>query len=216
MSEPTKLKKVRYETAIDDNNDYLVPLQYDERIVPLTSSSNSPSVWTSALTSINLPISLFFLVGIGLCQLIMGLVYFGQCSVQPLIIVWMIVSGCSSIIIFLLSVFLHFRLKQTQHSFSIDILLILFNFIALVLFFIGWFFAGQVFVFEVKLRVEFFDRSLPEYCNSTLYKGAYISIFIEYLIILFVIILNLLSCITPANDVRNVDSNKKVPLRTKP
>ena len=62
------------------------------------------------------------------------------------------------------------------------------------------FFAGQVFIFEVKLRVEFFDSTLPEYCHKNLYKAAYIIIFIDYLIFLLAIILNVLSYVAPPDD----------------
>jgi hypothetical protein len=78
-------------------------------------------------------------------------------------------------------------------------------FILLLLCVIGWFFAGQVVVFEVKLRVEFFDPVLPEYCHGHLYKAAYILIFVDYLIFLIAIVLNILSCMTPAAE----DNTKK-------
>jgi hypothetical protein len=78
------------------------------------------------------------------------------------------------------------------------------------LFIVAWFFAGQVFVFQVKLRVEFFDSTLPEYCHGNLYKAAYILIFIDYLIFLLAIILNVLSYVAPPDD----DQEKPQPVHT--
>ena len=118
----------------------------------------------------------------------------------------MILSGCFGIAFVVVGLIIHRKIVKQPSSSPYDaprskpmILEILIPiFILLLLFVIAWFFAGQVIVFEVKLRVEFFDATLPEYCHGNLYKAAYILIFIDYLIFLIAIILNVLSCMSPS------------------
>ncbi|CAF1270058.1 unnamed protein product, partial [Rotaria sordida] len=75
---------------------------------------------------------------------------------------------------------------------------------------IGWFIAGQVIVFEVKLRVELFDPDLPEYCNKHLYKAAYVLIFVDYLIILFVVIFGALSSMSSPEEMNKTKSKRPI------
>jgi hypothetical protein len=220
-------KKVTYKHPIDENADYLVPLQYDyNSSIPIQSklseniSSSSP-VPSGFFGSTYLPISLLIYVGIPISQLIIGLIYIGQCPVQQLIVVWMIVSGGFGILFVIIGVFIHIKIRKqslllspydSSQSYSLIIRILIPTFIVIFLFIVAWFFAGQVFIFEVKLRVEFFDSTLPEYCHGNLYKSAYILIFIDYLIFLLAIILNILNYVAPPDDHDNTNHASKHPI----
>jgi hypothetical protein len=121
----------------------------------------------------------------------------------------MIVSGISGILLVLIGVIIHIEIRKKSISlspydepqlYSLLLRILIPLFMIIFLFVVAWFFAGQVFVFEVKLRVEFFDSTLPEYCHGNLYKAAYVLIFIDYLIFLLAIILNVLTYVVPADD----------------
>jgi len=206
----SKNKTVTYKQPIDENVDYLVPLQYSS--IPIQSKilENTSSPFpTSFFGSIYFPISILLYVAIPISQLIIGLIYIGQCPIQDLIVAWMIVSGVSGILLVLIGVIIHIKIRQQSialspyddpQSYSLLLRILIPIFIIIFLFTVGWFFAGQAFVFEVKLRVEFFDSTLPEYCHGNLYKAAYVLIFIDYLIFLLAIILNVLTCVVPPDD----------------
>lgn len=210
------MKKVTYQQSIDENADYLVPLRYDHapsnptRLKVLEDIDSLPSPPSNGFfASIYLPISLLLYVGIPISQLVIGLIYIGQCPVQYLIVIWMIVSGIAGIVLVILGLIIHVRVRRREiflssydesQSYPILLRICIPTFLILFLFIIAWFFAGQVFVFEVKLRVEFFDPTLPDYCHGNLYKAAYILIFIDYLLFLLALILNVLSYVVPPDD----------------
>jgi hypothetical protein len=211
----SKSKKVTYKNPIDENADYLVPLQYDYNSSrPIQSkseniSSPSPPSPSGFFGSTYLPVSLLLYVAIPISQLIIGLIYIGQCPIQDLIDTWMIVSGFSGILLVIIGVIIHIKIRKQSlllspyddsQSYSLIIRILIPIFIVILLFIVAWFFAGQVFVFEVKLRVELFDPTLPEYCHANLYKAAYILIFISYLIFLLAIILNVLTYVVGPDD----------------
>lgn len=219
----SKQKKVTYQPPIDENSDYLVPLQYHAPIkLPLKPSKDSPTpppAPVGFLASIFLPVSLILYVGIAIVQLIIGLIYIGQCSVQELIVVWMIVSGIFGIALTVIGILINVQMQRQPPtskagfgSYPIAVRILLPIFVLILLFVVTWFFIGQVFVFEVKLRVEFFDPALPEYCHGNLYKAAYILIFIDYLIFLLAIILNVLSCVAPPEETKRPNPKKKKPM----
>ena len=217
-----KQKKVTYQSPIDENSDYLVPLQYQHHtpisipLKPFKEPSTPPPAPVGFLTSIFLPVSLIFYVGIPVAQLVIGLIYIGKCPVQDLIVVWMIVSGIFGILLTVLGILIHVQMQRqppssmpTFQSYPTGVRILLPIFVLILLFVIAWFFAGQVFVFDVKLHVEFFDSTLPEYCHGNLYKAAYILIFIDYLIFLLAILLNVLSCVAPPEDTKSPNPKKK-------
>jgi hypothetical protein len=219
MSSTTK--KVTYKHPIDENADYLVPLQYEYKSSiprPLKYSENSPSTSPPPPTvffgSTYLPVSLLLYVGIPISQCVIGFAYIGQCPVQQIIVAWMIVSGIFGILLVIIGIVIHIQIRKQpsydkSQSYPTSIRILIPTFILILLFNIAWFFAGQVFVFEVKLRVEFFDSTLPEYCHQNLYKAAYILIFIDYLIFLLAIILNVLSYVAPPDDNKNSNTHEK-------
>ncbi|UJR36850.1 hypothetical protein I4U23_029563 [Adineta vaga] len=215
-------KKVTYKHPIDENTDYLVPLQYEYKSsIPIQSrySENVSSIPSSAppsglFSSIYFPVSLLLYVGIPIAQLVIGFVYIGQCPIQQLIVAWMIVSGIFGILLVVVGLIIHTRIRKqsSTHSNLLVLQLLIPFFIIILLFIIAWFFAGQVFVFRVKLSVEFFDSNLPEYCHGNLYKAAYILIFIDYLLLLLAIILNVLSFVAPPDDTVKSHEIKKRPI----
>lgn len=196
----TTTKKVTYKHPINDHADYLVPLKSEyPRLKPVETRVVRKSSPPSGLFgSIYFPISLVIYLPIVIFQLIIGLIYVNQCPVQYLIDVWMIISGIFGIILIAIGIFIHVKLRQNSSP-SLILRILVPCFLLLFLFIIAWFFAGQVFVFEVKTYVAFFDSTLPEYCHGTLYRSAYVLIFIDYLILLLGIILNILSCIAVPN-----------------
>lgn len=197
-------KKVTYGQSADENADYLVPLQYEypsSKAIESGIHSHSPPS-NGLFSSINLPASLLLYLPIAICQLIIGFVYIDKCPVQYLIDVWMIVSGVFGILLVILGVFIHIKVRKSSNP-----QIFIACFLLIFLFIVVWFFAGQVFVFEVKTYVEFFDPTLPEYCHGVLYRAAYIIIFIDYLILLLAIILNVLSYVAPPDDHPNAISS---------
>jgi hypothetical protein len=202
----SKNKKVTYKHPIDENVDYLVPLQYPIQSRVLETISPLP---IGFFESVYFPISILIYLPIPLSQLIIGLIYIGQCPIQDLIVVWMIVSGVSGILLVLIGVIIHIQVRKHSirlspyddpQSYSLLIRILIPCFVIMFIFVVAWFFAGQVFIFEVKLRVEFFDSTLPEYCHGILYRAAYVLIFIDYLVFLLAIILNVLTYVAPADD----------------
>lgn len=205
----TKPKRVVINDIIDENTDYLVPLQDFSNRSQVIKPSTEPSP-TGVFSSIFLPITLLLYAGVPISQFVIGLIYINQCTVRQFISTYMILSGLCGIAFVIVGLLIFRDLTQpttttkttlpydnkSTHSRKVKILIPIF--IILLLSVIGWFFAGQFIVFEVKLRVEFFDPVLPEYCHGNLYKAAYILIFVDYLIFLIGIILNVLGRSAPA------------------
>ena len=197
-------KKVTYKYPIDENTDYLVPLQYDYHAPPSPESTDKAAV--GVLASVYFPVSLVLYVGIAIAQLVIGLIYIGRCPVQEMIAVWMIVSGLSGILLLIIGLVMHVQMRKhplpsfiyaSSPRYPLGVRILLPILIFLLLFVAAWFIAGQVFVFGVKLSVEFFDPVLPEYCHANLYKAAYIIIFIDYFVFFLGIMLNVVSCVVP-------------------
>lgn len=232
----SKNKRVTYKHPIDENNDYLIPLNQDNNsFIPITlklsenssstlplpasTSAHNPPQPNGFFNSIYFPISLLIFVMIPIAQIVIGFIYIGQCPVQQMIVVWMIVSGITGILLTVTGIIIHVQARKqplsllscdSSQSNPLIIRILMPSFVLILLFVIIWFFIGQVLVFEVKLRVEFFDPTLPEYCHGNLYKAAYILIFIDYIIFLLVIILNVLSYVAPPEESIS-DQNEKKP-----
>jgi hypothetical protein len=219
-----KPKKVTYKDPAEDNADYLVPLQYETTIsLPhRTKSSDKPIPQGGLFGSIYLPIALLLYVGVPISQFVIGLIYIGQCTVRQFISPYMILSGAFGIAFVAVGLIIYMQIqKQASASASYDgpqpnlkLLRILIPiFILLFIFVIGWFIAGHVIVLEVKLRVELFDPTLPEYCHGNLYKPAYIFIFVDYLILLIGILLCVISCMGPPESKEDANKKRKRPVR---
>jgi hypothetical protein len=198
----TKPKRVTYNDAVDDNADYLVPLQYDtNQSLPSRpkSSRKAPPPRrrpTGFLDSIYFPILLVLYAGVPLSQFLIGLININQCTIRQFIPIYMILSGFFGLVFVAVGLILYMIIiKQsssddtTSQPMSVKILYP----ICILLFMsvVGWWLVGQVIVFGVKIRVELFDPTLPEYCPENLYKAAYILIFVDYIIALIAIILNI-------------------------
>ncbi|CAF2550529.1 unnamed protein product [Rotaria sp. Silwood2] len=223
----SKSKRVTYKHPIDENTDYLVPLKSDYNMsmpIKIKFSENTssppplPPTPNGFFSSIYFVISLLVYVTIPITQLVIGLIYIGKCPVQEMIVVWMIVSGIFGILLAIIGIIIHVKVRKQplslspyddHQSYPLIIRILMPMFILILLFIVVWFFVGQVFIFEVKLRVEFFDPTLPEYCHGNLYKSAYILIFIDYLIFLLVIILNVLSYVAPPDENDSNNHEKK-------
>jgi hypothetical protein len=222
----TKPKRVTYNDPADDNADYLVPLQYDANpSLPNRKKSSKkppPPLPGGVFGSIFLPITLLFYAGVPIAQFVIGLIYIGQCTVRQFVSIYMILSGFFGIAFVIVGLIIHLKIVKQASSASssydvpkskpTSVKILIPIFIILLLFVIAWFFVGQVVVFEIKLRVEFFDPVLPEYCHGNLYKAAYILIFIDYLIFPINIILIVISGRSPPKE----DNTRKTkrPTRT--
>ncbi|CAF3096038.1 unnamed protein product [Rotaria socialis] len=222
---PSKSRKVTYQHSTDQNTDYLIPLKSDcnsliptKLKLPENTVSAAPPRPNGFFTSMYFPISLVIYIIIPITQLVVGFIYVGQCPVQQMIVVWMVVSGFFGISLAVIGMIIHIQSRKQSLALSpydnyqlypLIIRVLIPAFILILLFIIIWFFVGQVLIFEVKLRVEFFDPSLPEYCHANLYKTAYILIFIDYLIFLLVIILNVLSYVAPPGESDSSKSHEK-------
>ncbi|CAF3424740.1 unnamed protein product [Rotaria socialis] len=201
-----KSKKAAYKDPSDENADYLEPLPCERETVVSNrkksseKSSRKPSV--GFFGSAYLLISLLLFAGVPLSQFVIGFIYIGQCTIRPFIFIYMILSGAFGIAFVVVGLIIYMQTNKEAPIMPYGgsrsnqmILKVLFPiFLILFLCVIGWFIAGQVIVFEVKTTVELFDPVLPEYCHGNLYKPAYILIFVDYLIILFVIIINIVGC----------------------
>ncbi|UJR09310.1 hypothetical protein I4U23_013553 [Adineta vaga] len=215
----TKSKKVTYKDPAEDNADYLVPLQYDLRH-PLPGQIITSSTATKSggyLNSIYFLITILLYAGVPISQFVIGLIYVGQCTVRQFISPYMILSGISGISFVIVSVIVNRQLtKQSSLSYAGSrpnpmVLKILISLtVILFLLVVAWFFAGQFIVFEVKLRVEFFDPVLPEYCHGHLYKAAYILIFVDYLLFLVAIILYAVDRMSPPEDIKKKKTKRPV------
>lgn len=222
----TKQKRVTYHDPVDDNADYLVPLQYDPHtLLPNpTKPTKKTSPPTGLLGSIYFLIAILLYAGVPISQFVIGFIYINRCTIRQFISIYMILSGFFGIAFVIVGVIIYIKInKHASSSSSYDdpesksriIKILTPIFILLFLFVIGWFIAGQVIVFEVKLSVEFFDPVLPEYCHGNLYKPAYILIFVDYLIILIDIIIILIRPKPSSTDHDNDEKNvrKQPPTR---
>jgi len=212
----TKPKRVTYDDPVDDNADYLVPLQDDPNSLvstrPKSSKKEKPS--PGIFGSINFLITLLLYAGVPISQLVIGLIYINRCTIQQFISTYMILSGLFGIAFVIVGLIIYQKVTKQIPSLSsydgpkgkpMSLKILIPIFVILLLSVIAWFFVAQVVVFEVKLRVEFFDSTLPEYCHGNLYKAAYILIFVDYLIFLISIILIILGRQSPAEE----DNKKK-------
>ncbi|CAF0976516.1 unnamed protein product [Rotaria sordida] len=221
----TKTKKVTYRDPTEENADYLIPSP-DNSNLPLSSNQMKSSEKSSYKCpvgyygSIYFPISLALYASVPVTQFLIGFIYIGQCTIRQFIFVYMILSGAFGIALVVVGLIIYYVKKTIKKPSSLSydnsksnpmILKILIPiFIILFLCVIGWFIAGQVIVFEVKLRVELFDPDLPEYCNKHLYKAAYILIFVDYLIILFVVIFGALSSMSSPEEMNKTKSKRQI------
>ncbi|CAF1615710.1 unnamed protein product [Adineta ricciae] len=214
----TKPKKVTYKDPGEDDADYLEPLQYDLR-QPLPIQTIQPSsikYQGGYLSSFYFLITILLYAPVPVSQFVIGFIYVGQCTVRQFISPYMILSGTSGIAFVIVGILIFVQLNK-KPSMTLKtsgpnpkLLKILIPvFIVLFLLIIAWFFAGQGIVFEVKLRVEFFDPVLPEYCHGHLYKAAYILIFVDYLLFLVAGVLYGVSRVSPPSE----QTNKKRPNR---
>lgn len=218
----TKPKRVTYDDTIDDNADYLVPLQDEPK--PSRSSRSKPPEKPLKPTrpggcygSTYFLISLILYAGVPFAQFIIGLIYINRCTVQQFTPIYMILSGIFGIAFFIVALVIYITIRKhvslsryvgaSRRPASMRILSPIFT--ILFLFVLGWWIAGQVVVFQVKLHVDLTFSDLPEYCHPTLYKAAYILIFIDYLIGSIVILFCILYCAIPYDD--DDDEEEEIP-----
>ena len=213
----TKPKRVTYDDTIDDNTDYLVPLQDEPK--PSRSKPREkplkPIRPGGCYGSAYFLISVILYAGVPIAQFIIGLIYINRCTVQQFTPIYMILSGIFGIAFFIVALVIYITIQKqisvsryvgaSRRPASLRILAPVFT--ILLLFVLGWWIAGQVVVFQVKLHVDLTYPELPEYCHPALYKAAYILIFIDYLIGFIVILFCILYCVIPYDE----DDEEEVP-----
>ena len=180
-------KKVTYRDGTDDDVDYLSPLQGDVEI----KLSKKPKKSNSFFASIYLLITLFLYVPVPITQFVIGIIYVNQCPFRQFLPIYMIISGILGILFVVvgLLIFLFFQPRICPGDRSLTIRILQPIFILLFLNVIGWWIAGQVLVLEIKVHVDITYPTVPEYCQLHLYKGAYVLIFVNYIVALITTIL---------------------------
>jgi hypothetical protein len=116
------------------------------------------------------------LFGMIIIHFVIGIIYLGQCPIQPFIPIYHLVAGCSgiSLVIIIGCIILYYAADGKSYSlcrspalkWSVVILAIM-----LGLFLFIWEIVGSIYVFPVrnKNETQFNDSTLNTYCNPTLY-----------------------------------------------
>ena len=129
-------------------------------------------------------------------QLYFGINYLNQCSIQPLINIFLIVNGCLILvngIVLLIGFITAHYIKRSSSPSTCPRYLINFLPIGQGIWFlahIGWFIAGQVWVFGTQ-RKGFQSNDSTErstYCNKSVFWSAFTTIIVTYGIFLILIL----------------------------
>lgn len=186
------MKKVTYQDQPEETTEYLVPV----KINLAERRTKSISKDRSLFSSIYIVIILLLYAPVPISQFIIGILFVAQCRYRPFLPIYMILSGISGMLFFVvgLGIFLCHRTNRTKTA---KILKPIFIFLFLLV--IAWFITGQVIVFEIKVHVDITFPEVPEYCQVHLYKGAYVLIFVDYIVSLITIILLIVRRINVSN-----------------
>ena len=116
------------------------------------------------------------LFGIIIIHFVIGIIYLGQCSIQPLIPLYNLVGGCSGVVLLLIlgCIILYYTTDAKNYKlcrssilqWSVIILAILFGSFLFI-----WEIAGSIFVFPVRTNnaTQYNDSTLNTYCHPILY-----------------------------------------------
>ncbi|MCI4394120.1 hypothetical protein PGIGA_G00165200 [Pangasianodon gigas] len=134
-----------------------------------TPKPSLPVLITSKLVAIALPVA----------QLVIGVLYLEACPHQPLIPIYLLVSGVFALVLVLLSC-LPCTQEEENGGGAISTLCTTWNSL-ITLFLFCWFIAGNVWVYSIY--EPNYDPHTPSYCAKTLYLFAFWTITLVYIII---------------------------------
>jgi len=142
-----------------------------------------------------IPISII----IAIIHLKFGIEYFGQCTIQPLIITYMITHASVIIVVSVLAFFgvitarcIYSPAGANNTNTTAHHLVLIVAFLTLILmsFSFAWLVAGSVWVFGAKSSVQGSDFTITTtYCPSDLYRAAFLLIIVNYVVHVVVILL---------------------------
>ncbi|KAI5615814.1 hypothetical protein C0J50_0495, partial [Silurus asotus] len=139
------------------------------RNIRQTPKPSLPVLIISKLVALALPVS----------QLVIGVLYLKECPRQPLVPVYLLVSGVFALVLVVLSC-LPCAQEEEQGGGAINTLCTTWNSIVTIFLFC-WFIAGNVWVYSIY--EPSYDTHTPEYCAKTLYLFAFWTITLVYIII---------------------------------
>jgi hypothetical protein len=131
--------------------------------------------------------------------------YFGQCPIQPLIIIYMIVHASVQLGLIILAFFgviiVQCIYSRNETIGTVILIIVLFLQIITVLFSLAWVIAGSIWIFGAKANGVQGDNPdmTSTYCQSQLYKAAFILLIINYVIHGLLIIVIIAICIWRIN-----------------
>lgn len=134
-------------------------------------------------------------VGFTVFLLFIGSYYLNDCSCQPFIPVYLIVSGC---LLFLLIVYALYKVckptVETETSFEFAETSNRYRYLKdlLTLFVFAWFIAGSVSVYQIHPKVSYYNVTSDCYCQALLYRSTFWSITSFYIIMAVVLVIGLL------------------------
>ena len=126
--------------------------------------------------------------------------YLGQCPIQPLIIIYMIVHAVTALLVMMVSLIgviavhcIYFRTKDYYKKMFARYLIVIVVIITIILFLfnLSWLIAGSVWIFGAKTHgVQGSDpTTTATYCQSELYRAAFVLIIVNYIFHIFMIML---------------------------
>ncbi|KAK2816045.1 hypothetical protein Q7C36_022316 [Tachysurus vachellii] len=139
-----------------------------------TPKPSLPVLIISKLVAIALPVA----------QLVIGVLYREACPLQPLIPIYLLVSGAFSLVLVVLSC-LPCTQEEENGGGAISTLCTTWNSL-ITLFLFCWFIAGNVWVYSIY--EPSYDHHMLAYCDKTLYLFAFWTITLVYIIIGLIIV----------------------------
>ncbi|XP_064608849.1 transmembrane protein 272-like [Liolophura sinensis] len=113
-------------------------------------------------------VTLMFLLPIAMIT--MGALYFHQCSVEPYIPIYLIVMGSFSLFQIIVNIVLRYRKQPSSGEYDDEAQDRMRPFEVLITCFIlGWFIAGNVWIYRTYGMYQWTDKAAANYCNRELY-----------------------------------------------
>jgi hypothetical protein len=150
-------------------------------------------------------ITIPFGIIISIIHLKFGIEYLGQCTIQPMINIYMIVHASVALFLILLALtgvlivrHIYSRFEEENKKIARHLILIVVILTLIVLLFsFAWLIAGSVWIFSAKINgVQGSDlTATTTYCQSDLYRAAFLLIIIHYVTHGLIILAIIFRCI---------------------
>ncbi|RNA21397.1 hypothetical protein BpHYR1_026871, partial [Brachionus plicatilis] len=146
-----------------------------------------------------------------IAMIVIGTLYLGECPINFLIPIWLIVAGSSNILADIMAAFLViYLLFRTfrRRSFAEKLLFIFFimlPFLVVEVFNIAWFFTGNAWIYPIHSQVQS-ENSLntSTYCNQTVFNFSFWTLNIVYILFAVLLFYNISSSSSSINAVGNL------------